>query len=132
MLATLAQSVGMKPVADQLILSGLKAETIIGIFPWEQHKRQTLIIQATLSYDFEPAAATDNIIHAIDYALVSTQIIQWIEERSYQLLETVTVRIAELLLNTYPQLEEVSILIEKVGALANEATITSAITRYRS
>ncbi len=82
---------------DIVYITGLRAETIIGIHPWEREERQTVIIDLELGCDTSRPARSDKISYALDYAKVSEQVIALVERSEYQLVETLAEAVARLL-----------------------------------
>ena len=74
-------------------LDELKIETIIGIWEWERRIRQTVVIDLEMSADIAKAAATDDVADTLNYKLVAKRIQQFVGESSFQLVETLAVRI---------------------------------------
>ena len=54
---------------DKILIHGLRVETVIGVYDWERTIRQPLVIDLELATDASGAAATDQISHALDYAM---------------------------------------------------------------
>ena|SRR3989338_5621479 len=79
---------------DQLNISGLKVSATIGVHPWEQAIKQSLLID--LSIPCQVADAQDELSQVLDYAAICQAVAQFIESQPFQLIETVANRIAEL------------------------------------
>lgn len=60
----------------------------IGVLPHEKQKPQPVIIDLEFSVDIAKAAANDDIQDTIDYVAVKVLIHDVVEQRHYQLLET--------------------------------------------
>ncbi len=51
-------------------IRGLRAQAVIGVYDWERHIRQTLVLDLEMASDTARAAASDQIADALDYAAV--------------------------------------------------------------
>ena len=53
---------------DKVFIEGLEVDTLIGAYDWERGIRQCLRLDLTFAWDIRPAAATDDLSQALDYA----------------------------------------------------------------
>ena len=80
--------------------------------------------------DIAPAAASDDVADALDYKAVSKRVQQFVGESSFFLVETLTERIAALVLDEF-QVSWVRVRLNKVGALRGAAGVGIVIERGR-
>jgi dihydroneopterin aldolase len=78
-------------------IRGLQAQAVIGVYEWERHIRQTLVLDLEMASDTALAAASDEITHALDYATISKQVIALVEGSEYQLIETLADAVAGMI-----------------------------------
>jgi len=83
---------------DIVFIRELHADAVIGVYDWERSIRQTLVLDLEMAWDNRPAAAGDAIGQALDYAAVSSRVIEHMEASSCQLLETLAEDLAALVL----------------------------------
>jgi dihydroneopterin aldolase len=69
-------------------IRGLRAQAVIGVYDWERHIRQTLVLDLEMASDTARAAVSDQIVDALDYAALSGRVVALVEGSEYQLLET--------------------------------------------
>ncbi|MFT5321360.1 MAG: dihydroneopterin aldolase [Pseudohongiellaceae bacterium] len=81
---------------DIVYIRDLEIETVIGIYDWEREIKQKITINLQMKSDFTKAAENDEIEYALDYKEVAKRLISFVEESSFQLVETLSVRIAEI------------------------------------
>ena len=81
---------------DKIFLSALTVECIVGIWEWERRVKQTVIIDLEMAADIRRAAASDRIEDTIDYKRVAKRLLAFVGESQFQLVETLTERIARL------------------------------------
>ncbi|AFJ03156.1 Dihydroneopterin aldolase [Methylophaga frappieri] len=87
---------------DKIYLNDLKIDTIIGVYDWERHTRQTLRFDFIFDWDIRPAAQQDDLQHTLDYGLVAEKVVAFVENSEFQLIETLAEQVAQLLLNHFP------------------------------
>lgn len=83
---------------DIVFVRNLEARTVIGAHDWERQIKQQLVVNLEMATDIRPAADDDDLSKAVNYSSVSKAVIQYIEESSFQLVETLAERLAELVL----------------------------------
>ena len=86
---------------DKIFLNELKVDTIIGIFEWERNILQTVIIDLEMSADIAKAAASDEVIDALNYKSVAKRVQGFVEKSSFQLVETLAEHIASIILDEF-------------------------------
>ena len=113
-------------------VKALKVEAIIGIYPHELHQTQPLIFDIDMVSDISPAAASDNIEHALDYAGVASRVKAMAEGNSRKLLESLIEDIAEQLMREFSAIEELSLAVSKPQAIAEADCARIAVVKRRS
>lgn len=83
---------------DIIFLRGLEVETTIGIYDWERKIKQVVVIDLEMGTDIRKAATSDSIEDTIDYKTVSKNIIAFVEDSEFLLVETLAEKIAEIVL----------------------------------
>lgn len=113
---------------DIIFLKGLTIETVIGIYDWEREIRQTVIIDLEMATDIRKAAETDDIGHTLDYKAVSKRIIGFVEESSFQLVETLAEKITQILIQEFG-VPWVRLTLNKRGAISGASDVGILIER---
>lgn len=116
---------------DTIYLTDLKIETVIGIFEWERRVKQTVSIDLEMSTDVAKAAKTDSIADALDYKAVSKAVIEYVENSSFQLVETLAERVAELIIKQFG-VAHVRLRVNKRGAIRGARDVGVVIERAGS
>jgi len=116
---------------DHVLIEGLSVDTVIGVFDWEQKITQRLVIDLDMAWDSRPAAATDDIHQALDYAKVSDAVMALVTARPRQLIEQVAEEIATLILQQF-SVPEVKVRVAKPGAVKNATTVAVQIHRKQA
>ncbi len=113
---------------DKIFLNALTTECIVGIWDWERKVKQPIVIDLEMQVDVRKAAATDNIEQALDYKKISKRVLQFVEESQFQLVETLTERIAEIILREF-SVPWVKVRVNKQGAIRNSRDVGILIER---
>ena len=115
---------------DTIFIEALRVETVIGVYDWERRIRQPVVIDLEMGTDIAPAAASDDVADALDYKAVSKRVQQFVGESSFFLVETLTERIATLILDEFP-VPWVRVKLNKVGALRGANGVGVIVERGR-
>jgi dihydroneopterin aldolase len=115
-------------MSDLIRIVDLEVSSVIGVHPEEREKYQRLLVTLELRVkDIGPAAYTDNIKMAVDYAAVAEHVKATASLRTRNLIETLAEEIATDLLKTFaivglrleimkfalPDAKHVAIIIER-------------------
>ena len=115
-------------MSDTVYIRGLRADAVIGVYEWERHIRQTLVIDLEMHFSIRAAAASDALPDALDYHAVATRVREMVEANTLGLIEGLAERIAVALIDEFgiawlrlklakpgavPWAEEVGVVIER-------------------
>jgi len=115
---------------DTIYLTDLKIDTVIGIFEWERRVKQTVSLDIEMSTDVARAARTDSIADALDYKAVAKAVIEFVENSSFQLVETLAEHVTELIIRQFG-VEHVRLRVNKRGAIRGARDVGVQIERSR-
>lgn len=113
---------------DKIFLSALSIECIVGIWEWERRVKQTVIVDVEMAADIRRAAATDAIDDTVDYKKVSKRLQTFIGESQFQLVETLTERIAQTVVTEFG-VSWVKVRLNKKGAIRGARDVGIEIER---
>ncbi|MCC6209046.1 MAG: dihydroneopterin aldolase [Gammaproteobacteria bacterium] len=116
---------------DTIYLTDLKIDTVIGIFEWERRVKQSVSLDLEMSTDVARAARSDSIADALDYKAVAKAVIEFVENSSFQLVETLAERVAELIIQKFG-VEHVRLRVNKRGAIRGARDVGVFIERSRT
>jgi dihydroneopterin aldolase len=111
-----------------VFIEGLGVDTVIGAYDWERGIRQCLRLDLSFAWDNRPAAAGDDLNKALDYASVSSRIMDFAGTAQFQLVETFAERLAEVLMAEF-QIPWLRLKLTKPGAVAAAAGVGVEIER---
>jgi dihydroneopterin aldolase len=113
---------------DIVFIEDLRIDTIIGIYDWEREVKQTIALDIEMASDNTKPAATESIDDAINYKAVAKRLIAFTEDSQFQLVETLTERLAEIILNEF-DVPWCRIKLSKLGAVTGSKSVGVIIER---
>ena len=115
---------------DIIFLGGLTTECIIGIWDWERRVKQKIVLDIEMASDIRKAAASDHIDDTLDYKRVSKRLLQFVGDSQFQLVETLTERIAEIVVTEF-DVPWVRVRLNKQGAIRGSRDVGILVERRR-
>jgi FolB domain-containing protein len=97
---------------DQITIEDLEVLYRVGVPEQERANPQRLRLTIELERDFTLAAKTDDLAQTIDYHLLSRRLLGFGEGRSWKLIETLAVDLAEMILREFKP-ERVTVEVKK-------------------
>lgn len=116
----------------QLHIKNLRFPAVIGIHRWEKERTRLFNMQITIRYDAHQAIVTDDFGHALDYKKLENAALEFTGSQEWNLIETLAGRCAEHLFNTFPQIQEIELGIEKPQAMDFAESVTASAFLRRS
>jgi len=110
-------------VSVRISVNKIFCETIIGIYPDELYERQKVEFGFSFEYNCEQAISADSIDKAVDYAALAEDLKTFISSSKFNLLETLTAKIAENILAFSPKVTSAKVYCIKLNALSPRAEI---------
>jgi len=101
-------------MAGKLIIERLEFQGRCGVTPEERRRAQPLAVDLELDCQTEPAAATDDIHQAVDYAQIADRIVEIGGTQDCALLETFAERLLTMLFAEFP-VERTKIWLRKLA-----------------
>jgi dihydroneopterin aldolase len=120
---------------DKIVLAGLEFYAYGGVSHAEREIGQRYRAHIELQLDLEIAARTDDLNATISYAEVTQLVLRTARSQTFQLLESLTARIADAILATFPVAVvtvQVQKLLPPVDAVVAYAAIELTRTRHRA
>lgn len=113
---------------DIIYLHGLRIDATIGIWEWEKAIKQTIVIDLDMGSDIRKAAASDDVKDTLNYKAVAKRIQQFVGDSSYELVETLAEKIADIILGEF-DVPWVRVKINKPGAIRGSRDVGVLIER---
>ena len=113
---------------DIVFIEKLEVVTTIGVYEWEQQLKQKLVLDIKMAHDNRPAAISDDVNQALDYAKVSDLVTNFVMNQRFLLVERVAEEVAALVQNEF-SVPWIQIKVSKLGAVANASSVGVLIER---
>ena len=110
----------------------LKITCIVGIYEKERELKQNLFLDIEMDLDFGDAANTEDVSHTVDYAHVSDAIEAWVQERKFQLIETLAEQGCQLIFDRWSSVQRCYIKVKKPAAVPQAQHAAVSVNRFRS
>ena len=117
---------------EKIIIKGLKLFAYHGVNPEEKIDGQNFVLDITAELDTKKAQYSDNVDDTVSYAKIIKTVRAVFTEKSYDLIEAAANRVGVAVMQTYPEISRVTVLLMKPEApikaefeyVAVEQTIT--------
>jgi D-erythro-7,8-dihydroneopterin triphosphate epimerase len=116
---------------DRILISDLLVRCIIGVRDEERRDKQDVLINLALSVDLRKAGTSDRLEDSVDYRALNKQILSMAESSQFLLVEALAQAVADICLG-HPSVKEVTVRIEKPGALRFARSVGVEIVRQRT
>jgi dihydropteroate synthase len=104
------------PLPGTVTVAGITAEGRHGVGDEERSRPQPFEVDVTARADLAPAAGSDRLDDAVDYAALQRLVIDEVGKRSFHLLETLAATIGQAVLDRWPIVDEVEVAVRKPAA----------------
>ncbi len=118
----------MTSISDIVSNEDLRIDTVIGIYDWERQIRQVVALDLEMAFDNRVPAASDRIEDTLDYKAVSKRLIAFVENSTFQLVEALTERCAEIVLQEF-KVCWLRLRVAKPGAVRGSKSVGVVIER---
>jgi len=113
---------------DKVFLTALHTTPVIGIYDWEREIRQDVYIDLVMATDISKAASTDDISFALNYKSISDRVVEFANNSSFGLIETLAEHIAAIVRDEFG-VGWVSVTVHKPGAIEAAKDLGVSIER---
>lgn len=113
---------------NTIFVHELRVQTRIGVYVWEQHLAQSLLIDLELALPSPKVFTSDDFADALDYAAVIKRIQSFAADHPHKLLERFAEALAELLRTEFGA-PWVRVSVAKQGAVAGVKRLGVMIER---
>jgi dihydroneopterin aldolase len=115
---------------DQIRISGLTCDCIVGIFPEERVKAQPLVLDLALDVALGPAAKSGDLTKSVDYGRLAGDLTFILEAGKFRLLETAGLALCHYVL-TGSLVTAVAVTIHKPAALGGRGVPAIMMSRAK-
>ena len=121
-------------MVDKISIKGLSFDCVIGLYPDERRRQQTLEVDVVLNLDLRKAAY-QGMKHSLDYNALSGEVRFIMEHGKFQMLETAAEALSAYILHPYRHIQRrplpssATVTLKKPQALGHSAVPAIKITR---
>ena len=101
---------------DTIHIKGLRLFAYHGVNPEEKRDGQTFVLDLRLGADLSRARRSDRLEDTVNYAAVVKAVRAAFTAQSFDLIERAAQAVCDAVLEGFPQVEEVSLLLQKPEA----------------
>lgn len=94
-------------------MNGMQFFGYHGVFAEENKLGQRFRVDLELCFPLQPAGQSDDLQDTVNYAEVYEKVRELVEEKTFQLIETVAEQIAAQVLQGFSMIEEVTVRVHK-------------------
>lgn len=118
---------------DQIFIHDLDIFAYHGVNPEEKENGQHFVLDLALYTNVQKPGQTDDLADTVNYASVVKTVTKTMQEGPYNLIERAATRVAEAVLESYPSVQQVDVLLKKPQApiKATFSYVAVAISRKR-
>jgi dihydroneopterin aldolase len=117
--------------ADLITLRGVSAIGHHGVLDFERRDGQLFVVDAVLESDFAEAASSDDLAKTASYAEIAERITHVVSGEPVNLIETLAVRIAEMILSEFDAIASAEVTVHKPKAPIDVPFDDVAVTVFR-
>ncbi|NLY12874.1 MAG: dihydroneopterin triphosphate 2'-epimerase [Gammaproteobacteria bacterium] len=121
----------LEPGMARIRIKNLRLRTYIGINEDEIRNKQDILINVTLFYPAEDAVQINDISHALNYRTITKEIIQYVEENRFALLERLTQDVLDCVMR-HEQVRYAEVEVDKPHALRFSESVSITLTAHRA
>jgi D-erythro-7,8-dihydroneopterin triphosphate epimerase len=111
-------------------ITNLRLNAIIGCNDWERGRKQKVIINVNMEFNPTEAIASDSLDKTLDYRKVKKQIITAVTASSFNLRESLTARILEIIMS-HSRVETATVTVDKPKALRYADSVSVTLSTKR-
>ncbi len=115
-------------MTDTVFISGLRIDTIIGVYDWERRVRQQLVFDLEMDWDITRPGATDAVADTLDYAAVANRLEDFVSTSRFELLEALAEAVCALVIEEF-RVPRVRLRLSKPGAVPAARAVGVQIER---
>ena len=113
---------------DIIHLKNIQVKTKIGVWPWEKLISQNISLDLEFSVDTTVSSKSDKLSDTKDYSEVVSEIENFIQDSTLQLVESLAVQLSEKLMDKF-SLQWIRLKINKIGIIPNVTEIGITVER---
>lgn len=111
-------------------ITNLRLRTFIGFNPEEMTKQQDIVINAEIHYRADTAAQTDDETRALNYKVITKEMIRHVEDGRFKLLEKLAEDLLQIALS-HDKVQLARVTVDKPHALRFADSVSLTLAAHR-
>ncbi len=111
-------------------IKNLRLRTYIGFNDDEMCKRQDVVVNVRFSYEADEAAETDDVKYALNYRTITKEIIAFVEDGRFMLLERLAADVLDLVMR-HELVSSAEVEVDKPNALRFSDSVSAVLRAER-
>ena len=116
---------------DSVFIKGLELRSLIGVYEFERHSPQRVIVDLELAADLSLAGKSDKVEDTIDYGAVAEKLGEIATKSKFLLLEALGEAMSEALFDNF-NISQLTLTLNKPDIIANAAGVGITIRRSKN
>ena len=116
---------------DLVKIQGLTVQALIGVYDFERHEKQRLILALDMHTCLQKAANSDNVEDTIDYGKVAQRLAEIADSSSYYLLEALAKEMIDAIFAEFGP-DKMTLTVNKPDILKEANNVAICMTRERN
>lgn len=112
-------------------VKNLRLRAIIGVNPWERVEKQSVVVNIEVEFDGDAAAASDDLKDTIDYRTITKNVIEFVENSQYQLIEALAGNLLKIIMEE-PRIKRSRVEVDKPNATRSGDSISVEVSAVRA
>lgn len=116
-------------------ITGLKVEARHGVLPEEKRATQPFVFDIAIDYDILPAAHSDEVENAVDYAQVCALVQDFCKQNCFDLIERLAYGAARLIVQKFERVTAAEVTVHKpqapIPAEFQDVSVTARVERNK-
>jgi dihydroneopterin aldolase len=117
-------------IMDLVKIEGLSLQALIGVYDFERHAKQRVIVDLVMHTDFSKAGATDDVTHTIDYGKVAERLGDLADKCEFKLLEALGAQMSDMIFAEFAP-EKIELTLSKPDIIDNADNVAITLIRER-
>ena len=116
---------------DLVKIQGLTVQALIGVFEFERHAKQRLVLDVEMQTSLQAAAQSDNVADTIDYGKVAERLDSIASSSSYFLLEALAKEMIDTIFAEFGP-HSIKLTVNKPDILKSAENVAICMYRERT
>lgn len=113
---------------DLVKIEGLSLQALIGVYDFERHAKQRVIVDLIMHTDLSKAGETDDVNQTIDYGKVAERLGDLAQQCEFKLLEALAAQMSEMIFDEFSP-AKIELTLSKPDIIDNAENVAITLIR---